>query len=89
MSLFVKVPLLWATELARIGASGRTCAVALELLYQARWGKNVKLTTARLKTLGVSRRSKWRALDELSRAGLVHVEKRGNKNPIVRVKFID
>jgi hypothetical protein len=37
MSRFVKVPLLWATELARIGASGKTYAVAQELLYQARW----------------------------------------------------
>jgi hypothetical protein len=88
MSRFVKVPLLWATELARIGASGHTYAVALELLYQARWTKNVKLTTARLKALGVSRRSKWRALDEFSRVGLVHVEERGNKNPIVTMRFI-
>jgi hypothetical protein len=88
MSLFVKVPLLWANELARIGASGSIHVVAHELLYQARWSKNVKLTTARLEALGVSRRSKWRALNELSRAGLIHVEERGNKNPIVAVRFL-
>jgi hypothetical protein len=89
MSKFVKVPLLWATELARIGASGSTYAVALELLYEARWGKYVKLTTARMEKRGVSRHSKWRALNALSRTGLVHVEERKNKNPIVTVRFLD
>jgi hypothetical protein len=88
MSLFVKVPLLWANELARISAAGTTYAVALELLHQARWSKNVKLTTACVEKRGVSRTSKWRALAELRRAGLVHVEERGNKNPIITVRFL-
>jgi hypothetical protein len=88
MSRFVKVPLLWANELARIGASGSTYAVALELLHQARWSKNVKLTTACMEKRGVGRHSKWRGLNALSRAGLVHIEERGNKNPIVKVRFL-
>ena len=86
---FTKVPEMWHMRLAEIRAGGYTYRVALHLLKEARWGQHVTLSTAALQKLGVSRNGKRCALRQLEEAGLVAVEERPNKNPVVKVRWLD
>jgi hypothetical protein len=61
--------------------------VAFYLLDQARWRERVTLSTAALRKLGVNRDGKRSALQQLRTAGLVEVEERPRKSPIVKVRF--
>jgi hypothetical protein len=82
---FIQVPMSWFERLA--GASGQTYRIALFLLYldwKAR-GEPVQLANGLLQIDGVSRYSKWRALDDLARRGLIAVERRRRRSPIVRL----
>jgi hypothetical protein len=82
---FVMVPFSWLDRLK--GASGRTYRLALLLLHLS-WrtkGGPVKLANGMLKLDGVSRYSKWRALTELERRGLITVERRFRKSPQIRL----
>jgi hypothetical protein len=82
---FVKVPWTWIERLA--GASGQTYRVALCLLYQ-HWkggGGPINLANGMLLLDGVTRYSKWKALGDLERRGLITVERRRRRSPIVRV----
>jgi hypothetical protein len=84
---FVMVPLAWLDRLD--GATGQTYRVALLLLYEG-WKANtdtVKLGNRMPGFNGVSRYSKWRALAELERRGLVRVERRPKRSPVVRLQF--
>ena len=83
---FVMVPWTWV-ELLKGVKSAQTYRVALVLLY-ASWksrGAPVKLPNGMLEIDGVRRQSKWRALAELERRGLITVERRPSRSPIVRV----
>lgn len=83
---FVQVPWAWVERLS--GAAGHTYLVALHLLY-LHWkgnGAPIKLPNGLLKIDGVSRQSKWRALADLERRGLIVVERRHSKAPFVRLK---
>jgi hypothetical protein len=87
---FVQVPQIWVEQLCAIRAHGSTYRVALHLLHEA-WRTNstdVKLTNAALTKIGVGREGKISALRELRKAGLVAVEWRPNRNPIVTVRFV-
>jgi hypothetical protein len=80
---FVKFPMDWVERLAGI-RRGVTYRVALHLLYR-HWrgnGRPVQLTT---KGLGVCAHSKWNALRDLERLGLIIVERRPNRSPLVVV----
>jgi hypothetical protein len=80
---FVMVPMSWLDELE--GCSGHTYHVALHLLY-LHWknrGKPFPLANGMLRYDGVSRQSKWRALLELERRGLITIERRPRKSPII------
>jgi hypothetical protein len=80
---FVMVPLAWAERLA--GAQGTTYTVALHVLHWD-WkhrGEPFKLGNGWFR-IGTSRYSKWRALTDLERRGLIAVERRPRKSPIVR-----
>jgi hypothetical protein len=81
---FVKVPWTWVEQLvkARHVASYR---VALHLLYQ-RWKTDsqvVQLSNGVLVHEGVARRAKWRALRELEKLGLISIERRPRRSPII------
>ena len=83
---FIKVPMAWADRLgsARYAA---TLKVAHRLLHE-HWrggGRPVQLANVALARSGVSRHQKWRALRELERLGLVRIESRARKSPIVAV----
>jgi hypothetical protein len=83
---FIMVPMAWREGLD--GATGNTILVALDLLYLA-WrdgkGGSVKLGNGMLRHDGISRQSKWRALNELERRGLIAVERRPNRSPLVHL----
>jgi hypothetical protein len=90
-SLFTKMPKLWVEQLAGIQAHGSTYRVALFLLHEV-WktgNRVVKLTNIALAKAKVGREGKAVALRELRKAGLVSVEQRPNRNPIVTVRFPD
>jgi hypothetical protein len=88
---FVQVPWLWVECLAKVGAGADALFVALVLLYEAWRTKTrvVKLTNPALAELGVNRKGKTRALQQLRRAGLVAVEERPGKSPRVTVRFVE
>lgn len=81
---FVRVPWLWIDRL-KASNRGSTYRLALLLLYE-HWrtgGRPVRLSNVMLAGDGVARRSKWRALRELEKLGLVKVERRPRKAPVV------
>ena len=86
---FTKVPQMWRTRLAETRASGCAYRVALYLLDKACWSRQVTLSTATMRKLGVSRNGKRGALRQLRRAGLIAVEERPRKSPLVTVRFVD
>ena len=82
---FIQVPFGWLERLE--GATGKTYALALHLLYRS-WrngGRPFTLANGMLKIDGISRASKWRALPELERRGLILVERRPRRSPIITV----
>ena len=83
---FVRVPWMWMEKL--IGCRGQTLRVAFVVLYLD-WkakGRPVKLANKLPQMVGVSRRAKWRALNDLESIGLISVERRAKKSPIVQVQ---
>ena len=86
---FTKVPQMWRTRLAETRASGNAYRLALYLLDKACWSREVTVSTATMRKLGVTRYGKRSALNQLRRAGLVAVEERPSKSPIVTVRFTD
>jgi hypothetical protein len=85
-NIFTKVPEdLWDNQLANV--SRQTLRVAMWILRQ-RWkskGTPFTLSNVALKGQGVSRWSKWRALGKLEELGLITVERRHGKSPVVHV----
>lgn len=82
---FVMFPMSWDERL--VGATGQTYRVAV-ILHYLRWrnhGAPVKLTNCELELHGVSRQSKWRALGELERRGLITVERRPRRSPLIHL----
>jgi hypothetical protein len=78
---FIMVPLWWADRLE--GATGQTYQVALALLFEGWKAKGTPIKVGNDKA--GSRQSKWRALAELERRGLVRVERRPNRVPLVHL----
>jgi hypothetical protein len=84
---FVKMPKIWIEVLASIPwATAATYRVALHLIERA-WrapDRKVKLTNA----IGVCRPAKYKAIADLRKAGLIVVEERGRKSPIITVRHL-
>ena len=82
---FTMVPHTWRERLD--GATGHTILVAWDLLY-LHWkykGEPIKLANGTLRFDGISRQSKWRALADLEQRGLIVVERRPSRSPLVRL----
>jgi hypothetical protein len=82
---FVQVPWTWVEALS--GASGQTWHLAIQLLY-LHWkgnGEPITLANGMLEMDGIGRKGKSHALDELERRGLITVERRPRKSPIVKL----
>lgn len=82
---FVKVPLAWVQKLD--GAPGQTYRLALHILFLhfRERGAAIILANRTIEREGIPRQSKRRALRDLERRGLVEVDWRPKKSPIVRV----
>jgi hypothetical protein len=62
-----------------------TSKVALYLFHR-HWltrGKPIKVSNVALDGMGVARGTKWHGLLELERAGLIRIERRSRKSPLV------
>jgi hypothetical protein len=85
---FVKVPLWWAEQAAR--ATGTPKAFLwiwlLHLAWKAR-SNTFPLPNKQLYARGVHRNTKTRTLRELEAAGLIRVERRARKSPMVTLLF--
>ena len=82
---FVVLPMTWYERMR--GAHGQTYRVAWYLLF-LHWKTNgdpVKLANGMLAIDGVPRTSKWRALCDLERRGLIAIKRRHRKSPIIEV----
>jgi hypothetical protein len=67
------------------GATGQTYRVAHVLLYEYwRRGEPLKFNNHMSRSYNVTRQSKWRALADLERRGLITVERRPSRSPIIR-----
>ena len=81
---FLAVPTVWVQRL--YGARGAaTFKVVMHLLskeYETH-RQTVRLANVALMSIGITPYQKWRALAELERLGLVRVERRPRKSPMV------
>jgi hypothetical protein len=85
---FAMLPMWWVEKLAETPlATGATWLVACHLvhLHWKNHGKPFKLPNGMLRYDGISRQSKWRALVDLERRGLIAIERRPSRSPIVRI----
>jgi hypothetical protein len=86
---FVRFPMSWYERLKKPPATGVTLLIALHLLHLD-WrshGKPFTLANGMLEYDGISRQSKWRALGELEKRGLITIQRRPSKSPIVQVLY--
>jgi hypothetical protein len=85
---FAQVPMRWYEKLAKPAPTSRyTCLVAIYLLH-LHWkngGKPFKLASGMLAYDGISPDAKLRALKDLERRGLITVEWRRTRSPIIDV----
>ena len=83
---FVKLPLAVVERIAR-HSRDKTFAVLCYLLH-LEWkqgGGPIKVPNGFLAKLGIGRGAKSRALSKLARLGIISVERRGRKSPIVTI----
>jgi hypothetical protein len=81
------IPLSWLSRLCRLNG-GKVVATGLAIWFQAglqRAREGIRLTSKGLKRFGVTRQAKWEALKALEVAGLIAVERKGKKSPLVTV----
>jgi hypothetical protein len=81
------IPWEWLTKAAQLPGHGLHVAVGLWFLAGLNKKSTVMLTSKVLKELGVERRTGYRALEALERAGLVSVERHVGRSP--RVTILD
>jgi hypothetical protein len=87
---FIMLPMSWYEKLGKAPrVTGTTCLVALHLhhLHWKNRGKPFKLPNGTLRYDGVGRNAKWRALRELESRGLITIESRQRKSPIIRIQI--
>jgi hypothetical protein len=85
---FVMVPRRWV-DVITANSRDKTFAVVSHLLYE-HWrqgGGPITVPNGMLDLDGVSRSAKWRVLNMLERAGLISIERRDRKSPIVKIKL--
>jgi hypothetical protein len=82
---FIMVPLAWVERLS-MAKHRASCSVAHELLRRDLKynGKPIPIPNGQLEAkFRINRQRKWEALRELERLGLIHVECRSRKSPLV------
>jgi hypothetical protein len=89
---FIMVPWMWLEKLAKAPmANGAAHQVAWHLLYShfKSRGKPFRLPNGWLRYNGIDRWTKWRCLNDLERRGLILIERRNRKSPVIRVLLAD
>jgi hypothetical protein len=86
---FVQVPLWWITEATRLTRTPGAL-VCIHLLYAAWKAKSLTFTLSngRLKKCGVNRETKRRVLRDLEAGGLIKVERRPGRAPVVTLLIL-
>jgi hypothetical protein len=82
---FIKVTEWWIRAATK-ATHTKKALVAVELLrasWKAGGATTFALPSGRLKRFGVSDPTTWRALQDLRRAGLITIEQRGQKAPLI------
>ena len=85
------LPLSWLSSACSI-PGGNALAVALAIWFVAGCEKRrdqLKLTTKTLNLFGVNPSAKSRALEALKRAGLIDVQTKRGKNPLVTILQVE
>lgn len=83
---FIQLPLSWVDRL-KTAHRAATLKIAHHLLFQC-WKSNswtISLSNIASAAAGVSRREKWRALAELEQLGLIRVERRPRRSPVIEI----
>jgi hypothetical protein len=86
---FVKLPLQWAADAARV--TGTRAAMVWILLLHMAWktkSTTFPLSNVMLARYGVSREMKRRVLEKLEASGHIKIERRWKRNPIVTLLTI-
>jgi hypothetical protein len=86
---FTKFPKMWQLCLEKKHATGSMYRVALYLLDKAAFSEQVSLGNRVLEKHSVSPASKWRALKLFGEVGLIAVERRRGRPPLVKVRWVD
>ena len=84
---FVMVPNIWRQQLRKVKARGTTYEIAMVILDKGRWAEWVTLPNGKLAAGGISRQTKYVALKQLRKAGLIIVEERGRRSPRIKPLF--
>jgi hypothetical protein len=79
------IPWEWITRAARLAGHAWHVGTALWFLAGLKRKRTVLLTSAVLDELGVGRRTGYRALEALEKAGLVEVERHVGRSPKVTI----
>jgi hypothetical protein len=85
---FIRMPMVWYEKLAKPKPRSRyTCLVALYLrhLHWKNHGKPFVLANGMLEYDGIDRFNKGRALADLEQRGLITIEHRNKRSPIIHV----
>jgi hypothetical protein len=77
------IPWKWITEAARLTGRALHVAIAVWFLAGLTIKRTIKLSPTVLRELGVKRRTGYRALEALEKAGLVSVKRHVGRSPIV------
>jgi hypothetical protein len=88
-SKFVKVPISWKDQLTAARCAV-TYHVALELLHRSNYvehARTIRFANVGLTPIGITPRRKWQALAELERLGLVRIDRRPRKSPMVTLLY--
>jgi hypothetical protein len=82
--VFVKVPLWWFEQATKVTQTPQAfvCVWLLHLSWKAKKSE-FPVPNSLLGGRGVDRRTKYRALARLEKAGLITVKRRGRKTPVV------
>jgi DNA-binding transcriptional ArsR family regulator len=81
---FIRVPYQWWERLADAGADGPTVLLALHILYEHWRKRGAPFSLLTCAVPGVSRGQKGRALTKLEAIGLIKIERRPRKAPILQ-----
>lgn len=82
---FIKgpLPVIWLARARRLGVSALWAGLALLYLRGLRQADSVKVSNLHMDALGLKADAKSRALRALEQAGLISVERRGKRSPVV------